>query len=134
MSNNEKSHMNKAITAALISALVCPGTGHFYLKKYNIGTLISAVSLSGLAYLLYQAVERAREISDQILSGAIPMDFNLIYQMVTEQPSGEASLYVSIATGIFIIGWLIGIIDAYRLGLALDKSLDKADDHKPSAE
>ncbi len=126
--------MNKAITAALISALVCPGTGHFYLKKYNIGTLISAVSLSGLAYLLYQAVERAREISDQILSGAIPMDFNLIYQMVTEQPSGEASLYVSIATGIFIIGWLIGIIDAYRLGLALDKSLDKADDHKPSAE
>lgn len=126
--------MNKAITAALISALVCPGTGHFYLKKYNIGTLISAVSLSGLAYLLYQAVERAREISDQILSGAIPMDFNLIYQMVTEQPSGEASLYVSIATGIFIIGWLVGIIDAYRLGLALDKSLDKADDHKPSAE
>ncbi|AQS40345.1 hypothetical protein Sps_05276 [Shewanella psychrophila] len=118
--------MKKAITAALISAFVCPGTGHFYLKKYNIGTLISAVSLSGLAYLLYQAVERAQEISDQILSGAVPLDFNLIYQMVTEQPSGAKALYVSIATWVFIIGWLVGVIDAYRLGHALDKNLDKA--------
>lgn len=125
ISSNEEAHMNKAITAALISALVCPGTGHFYLKKYNIGTLISAVSLSGLVYLLYQAVERAKEISDQILSGAVPLDFNLIYQMITEQPSGAKALYVSIATWAFIIGWLVGVIDAYRLGHALDKSLDK---------
>ncbi|BAJ00329.1 conserved hypothetical protein [Shewanella violacea DSS12] len=125
-SSNEETHMSKAITAALISALVCPGTGHFYLKKYKIGTLISAVSLSGLVYLLYQAVERARDISDQILSGAIPLDFNLIYPMITEQPSGSAALYISIATWVFIISWLVGVIDAYRQGRALDKSLDKS--------
>lgn len=119
--------MNKAITAALLSALVCPGTGHFYLNKYNIGSLISAVSLSGLVYLLYQAVARAKEISAQILSGAIELDVNLIYQMVTEQPSGAQAIYVSIATWAFIIGWLIGVIDAYRLGHALDKSQGKTD-------
>lgn len=116
--------MNKAMTAGLLSAFVCPGAGHFYLKKYNFGTLISAVSLTGLAYLLYQAVTRAREISEQILSGAIPLDISIITQMVTEPPANAQ--YVALATWVFFLGWAIGIFDAYRLGRAIDKKESKA--------
>ncbi|QFU24586.1 hypothetical protein FM038_022235 [Shewanella eurypsychrophilus] len=118
--------MKKAITASLLSAFVCPGAGHFYLKKYNIGTLISAVSLTGLVYLLYQAVERAREISDQILSGAVPLDIEIITRLVTQPPANAQ--YVTLATWVFILGWAVGIFDAYRQGHALDKKEEKAEE------
>ncbi|MDX1279954.1 hypothetical protein [Shewanella colwelliana] len=112
--------MNKAVTAALMSALVCPGSGHFYLKRYNTGTLISFLSLSGLVYLLYKAVERAQAISDRILSGEIPLDFNVIYQQISQVPPGDSGLLINLATLAFIAGWVVGIIDAYRIGKQLD--------------
>ncbi|WP_076411993.1 DUF6677 family protein [Shewanella sp. UCD-KL12] len=115
--------MNKAITASLLSAFVCPGAGHFYLKKYNTATLISACSLTGLVYLLYQAVERAKEISEQILSGAVPLDISVITKLITEQPANGQ--YVTLATWVFILGWAIGVFDAYRQGNAIDKREQK---------
>ncbi len=117
--------MNKAVTASLLSAFVCPGAGHFYLKKYNLGTLISACSLTGLVYLLYQAVERAREISEQILSGAVPLDIGVITKLITEQPANAQ--YVTLATWVFILGWIVGVFDAYRQGKLLDKSEEKSE-------
>ncbi|QYJ86567.1 hypothetical protein K0I73_02080 [Shewanella mesophila] len=113
--------MNNAVIAALMSAFICPGSGHFYLKRYNMGTLISCISLSGLVYLLYQAVERAQAISDRILSGEIPLDFNIIYQHITQAPPGDNGLWINVATFAFIAAWVVGVIDAYRLGKQLDK-------------
>ncbi|QYK01858.1 hypothetical protein [Shewanella psychrotolerans] len=113
--------MNKAMIAALMSAFICPGSGHFYLKRYNTGTLISFISLSGLVYLLYKAVERAQAISDRILSGEIPLDVNVIYQHISQVPAGDDSQWINIATFTFIAAWLVGIIDAYRIGKLLDK-------------
>ena len=113
--------MNKAMIASLMSAFICPGSGHFYLKRYNTGTLISFISLSGLVYLLYKAVERAQAISDRILSGEIPLDFNIIYQHISQAPPGGDSLWINLATFAFITAWLVGVIDAYRLGKQLDK-------------
>ncbi|MCG9747916.1 hypothetical protein [Shewanella sp. Isolate8] len=108
--------MNKAIIATLLSAFVCPGSGHFYLKRYNAGTLISCLSLSGLAYLLYQAVNRATSVSDKILSGEFPLDYGAIYAAISQAPQGNEALWIEVATWAFILGWLIGILDAYRQG------------------
>jgi hypothetical protein len=119
--------MNKAMIAALMSAFICPGSGHFYLKRYNMGTLISFISLSGLVYLLYKAVERAQAISDRILSGEMPLDFNIIYQHISQAPAGNDSLWLNLATFAFVTAWFVGIIDAYRLGKRLEK-------HDPSPE
>ncbi len=105
--------------AALLSAFVCPGAGHFYLKQPKIGTLLSCTSLSGLVYLLYQAVQQAQLIADRILSGELPLDVNLIYQQIT-QVSADANLFwINVATYSFIISWLVGMIDSYRLGKKL---------------
>ncbi|QYJ90473.1 DUF6677 family protein [Shewanella halotolerans] len=111
--------MNKAIIATLLSAFVCPGSGHFYLKRYNAGTLISCISLSGIAYLLYQAVNRAVTVSDQILSGELPLDYGAIYAAISQAPQGGEAFWLEAATWAFILGWLIGIIDAYRQGRKL---------------
>jgi len=114
--------MNKAIKAALISAFVCPGGGHFYLKKYATGTLISVAMLSGLLYLLNQAVERAHQISDRILSGELPLDINVIYPLITQAPPNSQASMINIATSVFIFAWLVGVIDSYRLGHRMDKA------------
>ncbi|MCG9713028.1 hypothetical protein L1D29_09415 [Shewanella insulae] len=111
--------MNKAIIATLLSAFVCPGSGHFYLKRYNAGTLISCLSLSGLAYLLYQAVNRAVTVSDEILSGELPLEFGAIYAAIGQITQGSEAFWIEAATWAFILGWLIGILDAYRQGRKL---------------
>lgn len=114
--------MNKATKAALISAFVCPGGGHFYLKRYNTGTLLSTVTLGALVYLLIQAVTRAQDISDKIVSGQIALDLSVIYPLITQQPAAEQALYNNIATFALLISWLVGVIDAYRLGAIADKA------------
>ncbi|MCE9679852.1 hypothetical protein LZP69_11830 [Shewanella sp. AS1] len=113
--------MNKAVIAALLSAFVCPGSGHFYLKRPNMGTLLSGISLSGLVYLLFKAVERAQAISDRILAGEIPLDFTLIYQQITQTPPGSDTLWINLATLAFIAAWVVGILDAYRIGRQADQ-------------
>jgi len=113
--------MNKAIKAALISAFVCPGGGHFYLKQYTTGTLISVAMLGGLLYLLNQAVERAHQISDRILSGELPLDLNVIYPLITQAPAPSQASMINIATCVFFIAWFIGVVDSYRVGRGMDK-------------
>ncbi|MCG9695545.1 hypothetical protein [Shewanella sp. Isolate11] len=108
--------MSKAVTAALLSAFICPGSGHFYLKRHNTGTLLSCISLTGLVYLLYYAVQQAQSVADRILSGELPLDMDLIYQQVTQTPAGSSALWINIATYAFVISWIVGIVDAYRIG------------------
>ncbi|NRD75830.1 hypothetical protein HQQ94_21945 [Shewanella sp. VB17] len=119
--------MKKATKAVLISAFVCPGGGHFYLKCYKTGTLLSIATLGTIVYLLNQAVSRAREISEQIVSGQIPLDINIIYPLITQQPVAEQALWNNIAGFVLGISWVVGVIGAYRQGTVVDKTEDKTD-------
>ncbi|WP_299790527.1 DUF6677 family protein [uncultured Shewanella sp.] len=113
--------MNKAVKAALISAFVCPGGGHFYLKQYTRGTLLSVTMLGGLLYLLDRAVERAHQITDRILSGELAPDLNVIYGLITQAPDPAQASMINLATSVFFIAWFVGVIDSYRLGHGIEK-------------
>lgn len=108
--------MKKSLKAALLSAFVCPGCGHFYLKKPTTGKLLLVTTIATLCFLLWHAYQRAQLISQQILNGEIPLELNAIYSAVTQAPVGNEALYINIATMGFILAWLVGILDAYRLG------------------
>lgn len=112
--------MTQAHIALLLSAFICPGSGHFYLKRHNTGTVLSAISLAALVYLLQLAIIRAREISDKLLSGEIPLDLPLIHSLITA-PDPVHELWISLATLTFGLAWLFGVIDAYRLGRLADR-------------
>lgn len=116
--------MNQATKAALISAFICPGGGHFYLKRYNTGTLLSVVTLGALIYLLNQAIARAQDISQQIISGQLPLDLSVIYPLITQPPAADQALYSNIALVAFAASWFVGVIDAYRLGAIADKAVE----------
>ena len=122
--------MKKSMKAALLSALIFPGVGHFYLKRFKSGLLLAGVSFAALYYLLAKAVERAYEISEKIQSGAVPLDAEAINSLVTQPSSGADAQMLSLATTALVVCWLIGIVDSYRAGRVQDKRDEEADNRR----
>ena len=122
--------MKKSTKAALLSAFIFPGVGHFYLKSYKAGLLLAGASFAAIYYLMAKAVERAFEISEKIQSGAVPLDSEAINQLVSQPSSGADASMLNIATTALVICWLIGVVDSYRVGRARDKRDEKADNRR----
>jgi hypothetical protein len=113
--------MRRATKAALISALIFPGCGHFYLKSKLRGAAF-ALFASGCMYVLISyAAKIANDISDRILSGDIPLDINSLMAEITSQLYGSADETQNIATFLLLGCWGIAIIDAFILGRKLAK-------------
>ena len=120
--------MSKSLKAALYSALLFPGSGHFFLGKRVQAALLASISIACVYALLSTVVERAQEISLKIQSGEIPFDIIRITEEVSRQSASDGSQIASIATYVLIICWLVGIVDCYRLGRLQaegDSSVDK---------
>ena len=114
--------MTQSVKAALFSALVFPGSGHFLLKKHIRGFLLTGVSIVCVYALLSTAVEKAQEISLGIQSGEIPLDIARIMEEATLQAASSGSELANISTYLLGICWLVGIIDSYRVGRLQDKT------------
>ena len=80
--------------------------------------LFALVALSVIVTRIYQ---RALTIVDRINSGDIPVDTGAIAELVSNSTSGADSFIDNIAVIVLGACWLIGIIDSYRLGVALEK-------------
>lgn len=113
--------MKKSTKAVLLSALVFPGAGHLYLKRYLPGSILAGVSLTGIYYLVSTTVDRAWQIAEKIQSDTVQLDATTVTELVSQQSAGADSQLVNIATLAVIICWGIGIIDAYRAGRVQDK-------------
>jgi len=114
--------LSKSFKAALLSAFIYPGSGHFFLKKPVQGALLAGVATVCLCLLLVTTVEIAQQISDRILSGEIPMDIARITQEILKQLASSSIHQINITTSLIFISWLVSIIDSYRLGSLEDKS------------
>ena len=113
--------MNKSTKAALLSALVFPGAGHFYLKKHITGAILAVAALGSLCLVVANMVEKAQQIADKILSGEVPLDVAAITELLSKQPVGAEAQIVNIAWVVLIISWLLGIVDSYRIGLGQEQ-------------
>jgi hypothetical protein len=113
--------MKTSIKAALLSGLVFPGAGHFYLKRYLPGILLTIASSLAIYLIAANAVQTAFEIVDEIQSGIVQPDLDAITAIVTKKmhQNEDATNNQTIA---FIALWLIGIFDSYRVGRTLERS------------
>jgi hypothetical protein len=116
--------MNKPMKAALLSAFVFPGVGHFLLKKYIRGAVLAGTAFAGLYFLIAKTVETALQITEKIQSGEVQLDATTITELVSKQAMGTEAQLLNIAAAVLFISWLIGIVDSYRVGRAQDKNLD----------
>jgi len=113
--------VKKSTKAALLSALVFPGVGHFFLKKYITGVILAGASFAAIYYLTSKTVEKVLQITEKIQSGGVPLDVEAITELVSQQSTGADTQLLNIATATFIICWLIGIIGSYRAGTGATK-------------
>ena len=108
--------MHKATKAALISALVFPGCGHFFLKSKLRGGVFSMFSAGCLYVILSFAVDIANDISEQILSGNIPLDMSSLMTEISTQLNGSSGEASNVAFLLLLACWGIAIIDSFILG------------------
>ena len=114
--------MKKSCKAALFSALIFPGSGHFLLKQYPLGFFFAGTATGCIGVLLFRAIAIAQTISDQMLSGEIPLDITRISSEISIQSEAAGSTTVTIATWVLIFCWFVGTADAFRLGRQRDQS------------
>ena len=113
--------MTTSIKAALLSALVFPGAGHFFLKRHLRGLVLTLATIASLYFLISGVVERALQITDKIQRGEVQLDVAAITELISVQPTGSEIQIINIASAVLMLAWLIGIVDSYRIGRIQDK-------------
>lgn len=113
--------MKRSAKAVLLSALVFPGVGHFYLKRFATGLVLLVIAGGATYYLIANAVRVALRVSDKIAAGEIALDAGAISNLVAQQ-SQQVAVSSSIATYVVVAAWLIAMIDSYRVGIALERN------------
>ena len=78
--------MKQSTKAALVSALVFPGIGHFLLKRPGRACLFLLPALAAATYMFDQVMTRANAIVEQVQSGALPLDPQLIAERISADP------------------------------------------------
>ena len=114
--------MSKSTKAALLSALVFPGSGHIYLKRYIQGGVLIAAALAATYHIVSIAVQNALSIVEQIQRGEVSAEAISITELATQQSSASESQSIELITIALILCWVIGVADAYRLGQAQDRT------------
>jgi hypothetical protein len=109
------SKLKKPIKAALLSALVYPGVGHFFLKKYVFGAVFAAIFSVPLYLITREIIVKAKNIVEHIKNGEIPLDISVISASLSTSPVGVDAQELTIKMYVLVIIWFIAIIDSYRL-------------------
>jgi len=119
--------MNKAIKAALLSALVFPGSGQFYLKRYGRGMLMLMLTLVGLAIVIVRATLVTLDSVKAMPGGGMAMDAGAIAHLA-ETSSATMFTDNTVILVLLLACWIFSVADAYRIG---KESLAPPELHNP---
>jgi TM2 domain-containing membrane protein YozV len=112
--------MQTSIKAALLSALIFPGLGQMYLKRYVRGLIPMVLVLTGLGVLIAQATAGALQVLDKIQIQGGGVDMNALSNLAAASSSHGDPYSSLISLGIAGC-WVFAVIDAYRLGKENDR-------------
>ena len=108
--------MNLAIKGALLNALLFPGWGHIYLKRYKRGFFIIASILTGILSIVWSVVQTTINILRiaPIKKGTVT--FVTVYQLTINGLKSLNLFHFSLIILFILLLWVLSIIDAYLLG------------------
>lgn len=109
--------MKKAVKAALLSALVYPGVGHFYLKKTRMAVIFICAFTIPLYFIFLEIMARAEHIVEKINKGEIALNITAISASLSNATQGVEAQTLNIPVYVLLMIWFAAIIHAYRLGL-----------------
>lgn len=108
--------MNIALKAALFSAFLFPGWGHFYLKKYKRGFFFLLPVLACVTAILGNVFTVGINILKTIPINKNEADIAAILQLSLDAVKMVDTFYFYLLIFLIIIFWALSIIDSYILG------------------
>ena len=117
--------MNNSIKGALLSGLVFPGLGQVVLKRYKRGIAFLLAASIILLVIVVKTIQQAFTILEKMEAegGGISMD--TITNAVSQASTPSKSLTFNLLLFFLILCWIIGVIDAYRVGRNKDIDEDR---------
>lgn len=111
--------MDKATKAALYSALLFPGWGQFYLKRYKRGLVFLVPVLAGSLALVWLIIQVGAAIikASPFKKGTI--QFVSVIQVAFDALRSIDLFYFLLILMLMAVLWILSIIDAYQLGKKL---------------
>ncbi len=114
--------MNLATRAALYNALLFPGWGHFYLKKYKRGMVFMLPVLAGMLAICWVIIQVAINFlkANPLQKGTV--DIAAVLKLSTDSTKAIVEQGVATTCSILfvllfmILLWIYSIFDAYMLG------------------
>ena len=107
--------MSRSMIAALMSGLVFPGAGQWFLKRRARACLFLLPTLLAVGFFIAQAASQASLLLEQIQSGQLALDPVALAAQLEPQ-AGAGSPWVNLAAIVMIACWALSVIDAWLLG------------------
>jgi TM2 domain-containing membrane protein YozV len=108
--------LNPAIKAALFSALLFPGWGQIYLKKYRRGILIMLPVVAGIIFITWSIVQVAVTVLKAAPLKKETVDFSAVVNLTSSSIKALDFYYFLFIFLLIFFFWVFSIIDAYLLG------------------
>lgn len=116
--------MKRSIKAALISALVFPGLGHIYLKKYLVGAFLLFVAGASVYSVSVAAIDTALSVANEIEAGEVSINEDAISRLIEQESQGSAKV-TNLSLVALLLSWVIGVVDSYRVGRGKERTKGK---------
>lgn len=105
--------MQRAVRAALLSALVFPGAGQLFLRRPLRACVFIVPAVAALLYLVGDVMRVATAMADQVLAGTLPLDPVVLAARLHAQGGLPGSATASSA--VLVACWAASIVDAFVL-------------------
>jgi TM2 domain-containing membrane protein YozV len=108
--------MKAAIKAVLFNALLFPGWGQIYLKRYKKGILIISAVMAGIISILWSVFQTTRNILQIAPFKKGTVTFFAVVQLAINAIKALNPSYLFLILLSMILLWILSIIDAYTTG------------------
>ena len=109
--------MNLATKAALFNAILFPGWGQLYLKKYKTGILIIFAIIAGVLSILWSIIQTTIAILKIAPLKKGTVTFFAVVQLSIDAIKALNLFYLYLILFFMILLWIFSIIDAYASGI-----------------
>ncbi len=103
-----------------MSGLIFPGLGQIVLKRYKRGAVIMLTVLVSMSVFIVKAVQHALDILEKIQSQGGAISMSTISNAAAQASTTSGNLTLNIVLLLVILCWIIGVVDAYRIGKIKD--------------
>jgi hypothetical protein len=100
---------------------VLPGLGQYVLGRRRRGAVLIGIVLTALLVIVVQATRIALGILTRLEAGGTAPDMPAITAAAHDAVQGSGAASIQAMLVLIVACWLFAIVDAYRIGRALDR-------------